>query len=110
MYFALKDDYKLAMQALERMNTFNMILVLSWGLLFTMVWGISYQILGAKYKKNYSLLEGINVAFIGNFLQGLLQVRPVDRLGRFTCLRSRESATQMGRAFCGLTLSFIRQR
>ena len=29
MYFALKDDYKLAMQALERMNTFNMILVLS---------------------------------------------------------------------------------
>ncbi len=89
MYFALKDDYKLAMQALERMNTFNMILVLSWGLLFTMVWGISYQILGAKYKKNYSLLEGINVAFIGNFFAGITPSSTGGQIGQIYVLKKQ---------------------
>ncbi|WP_304755134.1 lysylphosphatidylglycerol synthase transmembrane domain-containing protein [Ileibacterium valens] len=89
MYFDLKDDYKLAMQALERMNTFNMILVLSWGLLFTMVWGISYQILGAKYKKNYSLLEGINVAFIGNFFAGITPSSTGGQIGQIYVLKKQ---------------------
>lgn len=89
MCFALKDDYKLAMQALERMNTFNMILVLSWGLLFTMVWGISYQILGAKYKKNYSLLEGINVAFIGNFFAGITPSSTGGQIGQIYVLKKQ---------------------
>lgn len=71
LYFALKDDYQLVLSAFSRMNPFSMILILAWGLMYTIVWGFVYFVLGRKYKKTYSAGEGIIVALVGSFFAGV---------------------------------------
>lgn len=89
MYFSLKDDYREALAAFARMNPLNLILVLCWGLIFTAVWGMAYQVLGRKYQKKYTLLEGIVVAFVGNFFAGITPSATGGQFGQIYVLKKQ---------------------
>ena len=71
LWFALKDNYQVVLQALSEMNPFALVVILLWGTLYTVVWGFVYAVYGRKYVKNYSLTKGIIVAFVGSFFAGI---------------------------------------
>lgn len=71
LWFALKDNYKEILNAISQMNVIFLIIILLWGVLYTVVWGFVYLILGRKYNKKFSLLNGIVVSFVGTFFSGI---------------------------------------
>lgn len=71
LWFALKDNYKEILKAISQMNIFSLIIILLWGVLFTVVWGLVYYVLGKKYTKGYSVINGIIVSFVGTFFSGI---------------------------------------
>ena len=71
LWFALKDNYQVVLQALSEMNPFALVVILLWGTLYTVVWGFVYAVYGRKYVKNYSITKGIIVAFVGSFFAGI---------------------------------------
>lgn len=71
LWFALKDNYKEVLSAISQMNIFSLIVILLWGVLYTVVWGFVYFILGKKYTKDYSIGKGIVVSFVGTFFSGI---------------------------------------
>lgn len=89
MYFALKDNFSAIMDAIARMNPLMLILVMAWGMLYNAIWGISYVIMGRRYIKNYSLLEGIEVAFVGTFFAGITPSSTGGQFGQIYILRKQ---------------------
>lgn len=71
LWYTLKDNYKEVIGAIRQMNPASLLLVLLWGALFTVVWGMAYVILGRKYVPGYKIRSGIAVAFIGAFFSGI---------------------------------------
>lgn len=89
MYFALKDNFVQAMEAIGRMNGFMLLLVVCWGLLYNAIWGVSYQVLGAKYKKGYSLMQGVIVALVGTFFAGITPSSTGGQFGQAYVLKKQ---------------------
>lgn len=71
LWLALKDNYEEVLGAISQMNGLFLAVILSWGILYTVVWGFVYFVLGKKYVSNYSLWKGIVVAFTGTFFSGI---------------------------------------
>ena len=71
LWFALKDNYRQVLDAISQMNLISLLIILCWGILYTVVWGVVYFVLGRKYVSRYSLGKGILVAFIGTFFAGI---------------------------------------
>ena len=71
LYFALKDNFTIIVHAIASMNIFSLLIVLLWGALFTIVWGLVYVVLGRKYIQKYSVKDGVAVAFVGAFFAGI---------------------------------------
>lgn len=89
MYFSLRGSFSEVVDAISRMNPLMLVMVLCWGLLFTAVWGVSYQVLGSLYKKKYSLIEGIIVAFVGTFFAGITPSSTGGQFGQIYVLRKQ---------------------
>ncbi len=71
LYFALKGNYQIVFQSILNMNIFSLVVVLLWGVLFTIVWGLVYYVFGKKYVPDYKIHQGIVVAFVGSFFAGI---------------------------------------
>lgn len=89
MYLSLKDHFHEIMDAIARMNPGMLVLVLCWGLLFTAVWGVSYQILARRYVKKYSLKQGIIVSFVGTFFSGITPSSTGGQFGQLYILKKQ---------------------
>lgn len=71
LWFALKDNYKEVLSAISQMNIAYLTIILLWGILYTVVWGFVYLVLGRKYAKDYSIGKGIIISFVGTFFSGI---------------------------------------
>lgn len=71
LWLALKDNYQVIINTLLKMNTLYLVMVLLWGVLFTTVWGLVYYIIGKRYMKDYSVMNGLVVSFVGAFFAGI---------------------------------------
>ena len=71
LWFALKDNYREVLEAISQINIFSLAIILCWGILYTVVWGFVYFVLGRKYVHKYSVGKGILVAFVGTFFAGI---------------------------------------
>lgn len=71
LWFALKDNYREILEAISKMNPFYLLIILLWGVLYTVVWGFVYVVLGRKYNKKYNFMQGIVVSFVGTFFSGI---------------------------------------
>ena len=80
LWFALKDNYQIILESITKMNPFSLLLILLWGVLYTVVWGLAYFVLGKKYVDSYTISKGIVVAFVGSFFAG---VTPSSTGGQF---------------------------
>lgn len=89
MYFALKDNFKDIVETIAKMNFFSLLIVLAWGLAINGVIGIGYTILARHYKKNYSIQEGIIVAFVGTFFAGITPSSTGGQIGQAYVLKKQ---------------------
>lgn len=71
LYFSLKDNFSEVMGAISKMSPLWLLIVLSWGVLYTVVWGLVYFVMGRKYVPDYSVKNGVIVAFVGTFFSGI---------------------------------------
>ena len=73
LVFALYDSYKTVWATITRMNLWELMLILFWGFLPFLLWGMILTVLGKTIKKDYTLKQGIanthRQALINMFLQ-----------------------------------------
>ena len=48
LWFALKDNYQEVMNAIGKISPLGLVVILSWGILFTCVWGLAYKVLAKE--------------------------------------------------------------
>lgn len=71
LWLALKDNYQVVLDAISKMSPISLFVVLCWGILYTVVWGLVYLIMGKKYNHKYTFTNGIVCAFVGTFMSGI---------------------------------------
>ena len=71
LVFALYDSYKTVWATITRMNLWELMLILFWGFLPFLLWGMILTVLGKTIKKDYTLKQGIANAYIGGFVSGI---------------------------------------
>ena len=96
LWFALKDNYQKVVHAIGKLNGFSLTIILVWGILYTCVWGLVYVVLGRKFKKNYSVLNGIVVAFTGTFFSGITPSATGGQFGQAYILKKQGIAYSDG--------------
>ena len=71
LYFALKDQFETVTNLILNMNPIWLFIILIWGIGYGCVVGWILMVFGKKYRKDYSLLQGIGTAFVGIFFSGI---------------------------------------
>lgn len=89
LWFALKDNYQEVISAIGKLNGLSLSLILLWGVIYTCVWGGAYKILGQKFVRSYSLLDGIVVAFVGTFFSGITPSATGGQFGQAYILKKQ---------------------
>lgn len=89
MYFSLRDNFGAIMTAIRGMKFGAVLIVLSWGLLINVVIGIGYFLLARHFKKDYKLLGGIIVAFVGTFFAGVTPSSSGGQFGQIYVLKKQ---------------------
>ncbi|MEY8308047.1 lysylphosphatidylglycerol synthase transmembrane domain-containing protein [Erysipelotrichaceae bacterium 51-3] len=89
MYFALRDNFGAIMHAISQMNFFSLLVILAWGLAINVVIGAGYTLLGKRYQKQYSLKDGITVAFVGTFFAGITPSSTGGQFGQAYVLKKQ---------------------
>lgn len=89
LWFALKDNYQEVMNAIGKISPLGLVVILSWGILFTCVWGLAYKVLARKYVKNYTWWDGIVVAFTGTFFSGITPSSTGGQFGQAYILKKQ---------------------
>ncbi|WP_286063882.1 lysylphosphatidylglycerol synthase transmembrane domain-containing protein, partial [Faecalibaculum rodentium] len=89
LWFALKDNYQEVMNAIGKISPLGLVVILSWGILFTCVWGLAYKVLAQKYAKHYTWWDGIVVAFTGTFFSGITPSSTGGQFGQAYILKKQ---------------------
>lgn len=89
MYFALRDNFQAIVKAISSMNIFSLLLILAWGLGINVVIGVGYMYLGRHFRKDYSLKEGVIVAFVGTFFAGITPSSTGGQFGQAYVLKKQ---------------------
>lgn len=71
LYFALKDQFETVTNLILNINPIWLFIILIWGIGYGCVVGWILMVFGKKYRKDYSLLQGIGTAFVGIFFSGI---------------------------------------
>lgn len=89
MYLALRDNFTDIMDTIAKMNFLSLLFILAWGLGINVVIGLGYKLLGGVYKKDYSLKEGVIVAFVGTFFAGITPSSTGGQFGQAYVLKKQ---------------------
>lgn len=89
MYFSLKDNFHAIVSAIKDMEFGAVFIVASWGLLINVVVGMAFYLLGKQYKKGYSFLGGVVVAFVGTFFAGVTPSSTGGQFGQIYVLKKQ---------------------
>ena len=71
LWLALKDNFKEVLDLLSNMKWYTFLLIIAYGFGYYLIIGKIYQILGKRYKKDYTYKEGTQIAFVGAFFSGI---------------------------------------
>jgi uncharacterized protein (TIRG00374 family) len=89
LYFSLKDNDDQVTAAIQGMSILGLVIVLLWGIGYTIVWGGVYRVLVRKYRPGYTFLEGITVAFVGSFFAGITPSATGGQFGQVYILKKQ---------------------
>ena len=68
---ALYDSYELALETLKNINLFRLGMILFWGILPTLIWGLILTLMARQIEPTYRYRQGVVNAFIGGFMSGI---------------------------------------
>lgn len=71
LYFALKDQFQQVSSLIINMNPLWLCIILLWGIGYACIVGWILAVFGKKYRKDYSILQGIGNGFVGIFFSGI---------------------------------------
>lgn len=87
LWWALHDNFNEVISLLSNVKWYWFILIFLYGVAYYLTIGCIYQILGRKNKKNYSYLDGVNVAFVGAFFAGITPSATGGQIGQIYILK-----------------------
>lgn len=67
VWFALKDNYEEVLRLISEMPWYFLLIIMAWGIIYTLVIGWIYKVLGRRYRKDYRFIHGAVIAFVGSF-------------------------------------------
>ena len=71
VWFAVKDNYEEVLRLISNIKWYYLVIIMAWGIVYTLVIGWIYQVFGRRYRKGYRFLHGVVVAFVGAFFSGI---------------------------------------
>lgn len=71
VWFAVKDNYEEVLHLIANIKWFYLLIIMVWGIIYTLVIGWIYQVFGRRYRKGYRFIHGAVVAFVGTFFSGI---------------------------------------
>ena len=71
LWFALKDNYQEVLTLISGLKWYWLIIILSWGMLYSCVVGKILSIFARKNKKGYTTVQGIQNGLVGSFFSGI---------------------------------------
>lgn len=93
---ALYDSFDLALETLKQINVFKLILILFWGSIPTLIWGIILTIMARQILPNYKLTQGITNAFVGGFMSGMTPSSTGGQVAQITTYKRQGLTTFQG--------------
>ena len=71
LWFALKDNYQEVLTLISGLKWYWLIIILSWGMLYSCVVGKILSILRQEKIKSYTTVQGIQNGLVGSFFSGI---------------------------------------
>lgn len=71
LWFALKDNYQEVMGLITSMKWYWLVVILLWGMLYSLVVGKILSIFARRNKKDYTLMQGFQNGLVGSFFSGI---------------------------------------
>ena len=82
VWFALKDNYEQVMGLICSIKWYYLIIIMAWGILYTLVIGWIYKMFGSRYRKGYRLFMVLSLLLSVRFFRALPRARPEGSLHR----------------------------
>lgn len=89
LWLALKDNYQEVIELIRNISFFWFLIIICWGLLYNCIIGWIYLIFGRKYKKDYSITEALENAFIGTFFAGITPSATGGQFGQIYVMKKQ---------------------
>ncbi|MEG0275250.1 MAG: UPF0104 family protein, partial [Longicatena sp.] len=67
LWFALKDHFDEVMASIAQVQWYWFVIIIVWGICYTVVIGFIITLLAREYKKDYTIKEGLVNGFVGAF-------------------------------------------
>lgn len=71
LWFALKDNYEAVMSLIMNMKWYWFVVIICWGMLYSLVVGKILSLFARRYKKNYHFIHGFQNGLVGSFFSGI---------------------------------------
>ena len=71
LWFALKDNSEEVFQLISNMKWYWLMLILAWGILYSIVAGGVLSLFGKQYKKDFTFRQGVENGLVGSFFSGI---------------------------------------
>lgn len=71
LWFALKDNYEEVFQLIGGMKWYWLVLILAWGIIYSIVAGWALSFFGKRYKKDFTFRQGVENGLVGSFFSGI---------------------------------------
>lgn len=71
LWFALKDNYHEVLALISNMKWYWLIIILSWGIVYSLVVGKILSLFAKRYDKKYTFIHGFQNGLVGSFFSGI---------------------------------------
>lgn len=71
LWFALKDNYVEVFALIGGMKWYWLMIILAWGMIYSIVAGWVLSLFGKRYKKDFTFRQGVENGLVGSFFSGI---------------------------------------
>lgn len=71
LWFALKDNYHEVLALISHMKWYWLIIILCWGIVYSLVVGKILSLFAKRYDKKYTFIHGFQNGLVGSFFSGI---------------------------------------
>lgn len=71
LFIALFDSVDIVFESLKNVNILNLLIIIGWGMMPTLLWGVNLTLMVRHILPKYSFKSGVINAFVGGFVSGI---------------------------------------